>query len=209
MSIFTRSIIAGCALLTISLLTGSCDSVPPAVPENLNVYPDSPRAMIVTWDFDVYGGDLLEDFEFRIYRDDYYVGDTWAELFFVDYGLEPATEYCYRVSSVYSDPFSDDEGPKSSMVCAETYPLNSLSGAITLQGKGVEGVSLTLASTYPAWGTYHLLTDPAGNYLFKELENGNYLLTPSKPGYTFSPGEVSLRVLNGERAIVDFWASYE
>lgn len=206
MNMCKRLLITGWSILALSLLAAGCDTVPPTVPENLNVYPDSPRAMIVTWDFDLYGEETLGDFEFRVYRDNYYIGDTWAELFFVDYGLEPATAYCYRVSSVYSNPFSDDEGPQSATVCAETYPLSSVSGVITFQGKGVEGVSLTLASTYPDWGTYYSLTDSTGNYLFPELENGNYLLTPSKPGYTFSPGDVSLRVLNGDSAIVDFVA---
>lgn len=64
-----------------------------------------------------------------------------------------------------------------------------LSGNVTLDAVGLEGVSITLTGgTYT--GANPVLTDVDGNYLFNgTFQNGNrtWTITPSLAGYTFDP----------------------
>lgn len=60
-----------------------------------------------------------------------------------------------------------------------------ISGVITNNGEGIEGVTVTLNGDIFLETT----TDGDGNYIFddKNITTGNYTITPSKAGYTFSP----------------------
>lgn len=59
----------------------------------------------------------------------------------------------------------------------------SISGTVTLNGVGQSGVSMALTGTSTGTTT----TDGSGNYSFGSLTNGNYTVTPSLTGYTFTP----------------------
>src|SRR5262245_47327506 len=65
----------------------------------------------------------------------------------------------------------------------------SISGTIT----GATAVTVNL--TGAAIGTTP--TDANGNYSFGSVANGNYILTPSKPGYSFSPVSIAVTVNGG------------
>jgi hypothetical protein len=59
----------------------------------------------------------------------------------------------------------------------------SISGTITSGGTPIEGVAVTL--TGPVNAT--VSTNPFGVYIFNNLPNGTYTITPSDPNYNFSP----------------------
>jgi inhibitor of cysteine peptidase len=60
-------------------------------------------------------------------------------------------------------------------------PTYSISG--TVGGAVASGVTITLTGT----GSVITITDSSGNYSFSGTANGNYTITASKTGYTFSP----------------------
>jgi len=49
-------------------------------------------------------------------------------------------------------------------------------------------------------------TDASGNYSFSSLPNGSYVVTPSQPGYTFSPSTTSVSISGASKAGVNFAA---
>jgi photosystem II stability/assembly factor-like uncharacterized protein len=72
----------------------------------------------------------------------------------------------------------------------------TISGQVTLSGVGLSGVSLALGGSAPNTTT----TDSSGNYSFTGLASGgNYTITPSLPGYTFSPVDASFTNLNANQ----------
>lgn len=64
----------------------------------------------------------------------------------------------------------------------------SILGRVTENTSGLHGVIVTLGSTAT------VLTDANGNYSFSVLADGEYVLTPSKPGYTFAPSSAIVTV---------------
>jgi hypothetical protein len=56
---------------------------------------------------------------------------------------------------------------------------------VTLSGVGLGGVTMTLNGSYNNGST--TVTNPSGYYYFYEPSGGNYIVTPTKSGYTFSP----------------------
>jgi hypothetical protein len=67
-------------------------------------------------------------------------------------------------------------------------PTYSISG--TVSGAISANVTINLIGTSTAIAT----TDSAGNYNFLGLSNGTYTVTPSKSGYTFTPGNAPVSV---------------
>lgn len=67
-----------------------------------------------------------------------------------------------------------------------------ISGTVTLNSAAFPAVTISLSGTV----SVDTVTDAGGNYTFTGLSNGNYILTPSKAGYTFNPGSLAV-TLNG------------
>ena len=63
------------------------------------------------------------------------------------------------------------------------WPLDHWAISGTVTGAVQQGVTMTLSGTSSATTT----TDGSGNYSFSDLSNGNYTVTPTLAGYTFSP----------------------
>jgi hypothetical protein len=82
---------------------------------------------------------------------------------------------------------------------ANTY---SVSG--TVSGAIVAGVTISLRG---GTGIISTTTDVNGNYSFTAVAEGSYELTPSKTGYTFSPGCVFIAVVGASLAGQDFTSS--
>jgi hypothetical protein len=67
-------------------------------------------------------------------------------------------------------------------ICDHSATTNTISGKVTnSSGAPVSGVTLTTNTGLVT------STDSAGNYSFTNLAAGTYTITPSKPGFTFSP----------------------
>ncbi len=80
-----------------------------------------------------------------------------------------------------------------------------ISGQITLGGNALNGIVMTLSGTTAATTR----TDLNGNYVFPGLTSGgNYTVTPSLSGYTFTPPSRSLTNLTTESSGVNFTACF-
>jgi uncharacterized protein (DUF2141 family) len=83
---------------------------------------------------------------------------------------------------------------------ATTYTLSgSVSGAIQ------DGVTVSIARGVDTIGT--VSTSGGGGYSFAGLVDGGYLLTPSKPGYTFSPTTITATVAGANLTAQNFSAT--
>lgn len=100
--------------------------------------------------------------------------------------------YDATTADVSTIEFTTDDSP----------PAFSLSGNVALEssGAGLSGVILTLE---PGGAT--ATSDSAGDYYFAAVTAGQYTLTPTLAGYTFSPEYYNLN-LNGLATDVDFSA---
>lgn len=73
-------------------------------------------------------------------------------------------------------------------------PMYSISGMVSGSGgEPVPEVTLTLSGDL----TRTAVTGPLGQYVFKDLPNGSYTVTPSKAGYTFTPVSSSALIIDG------------
>lgn len=90
--------------------------------------------------------------------------------------------------------------PQSPVSTGVTY---SIYGSVTLNAYGLEGASVNL--TGPAIGNGP--TGQLGSFAFSGLPNGNYIIEPSKVGYTFVPSTQSVVINGGNITGVNFTAT--
>jgi plastocyanin len=86
-------------------------------------------------------------------------------------------------------------------VQAVTY---SISGQTALDnGSGLSGVTVALTGA----SSDNVITDTSGNYTFTGLDNGSYIITPSRTGFTFSPTGNTQTVSGADITGVNFTAT--
>jgi beta-glucanase (GH16 family) len=102
-------------------------------------------------------------------------------------------------SSWPSCPLSAYGVSTGSSVPPSTY---SISGTIGSAANGA-GSTVVLSGTANASTT----ADASGNFTFTGLANGSYALTPSKPGFSFSPSSLNVTVNGANLAGVNFMAN--
>ncbi len=73
----------------------------------------------------------------------------------------------------------------------------SVSGTIASNGTGLQGVIVSVSGASTT-------TDSGGNYSFGGLTNGNYTITPSSSGYSFSPSNTTISVNNANVTVPNF-----
>jgi hypothetical protein len=74
-------------------------------------------------------------------------------------------------------------------ICDHSATTNTVAGKVTYSdGVPASGVTLTTNTGLVT------STDSAGNYSFTNLAAGSYTITPSKPGFTFTPGSLTATV---------------
>jgi hypothetical protein len=89
-------------------------------------------------------------------------------------------------SSGYGDGSMDGSYGGSS-----TPAIYSISGMVSHSGKALQGTTVTLTGSPRRTST---TTNMSGNYSFTGLANGNYVVTPSWPGYTFTPTSTAVTI---------------
>ncbi|MCM0080321.1 hypothetical protein L4X63_01850 [Geomonas sp. Red32] len=75
-----------------------------------------------------------------------------------------------------------------------------VSGAVTLNGAGLDGVSIGTSGAT-------VTTDSSGAYTIAGLSNGSYAVTPAKAGYFFSPASIPVTVQGGDLTGQNFTAT--
>jgi CSLREA domain-containing protein len=86
---------------------------------------------------------------------------------------------------------------------ATNAPFYSVSGTVTNNGVGLTGVTVTLGGSQPGIRT----TDVNGAYSFTLSGGGNYTVTPSLLGFSFSPASLVFNNLASDQTAANFTAS--
>ena len=86
---------------------------------------------------------------------------------------------------------------------ATNAPFYSVSGTVTNNGIGLTGVTVTLGGSQPGIRT----TDGNGAYSFTLPGGGNYTVTPSLLGFSFSPASLVFNNLASDQTAANFTAS--
>ncbi|HEX8069879.1 MAG TPA: carboxypeptidase regulatory-like domain-containing protein, partial [Pyrinomonadaceae bacterium] len=122
-----------------------------------------------------------------------------------DYTVQPCG--CGAGNFSFSPPLRNFTGLNADQTADFTgTPLYQIQGSITSVGNnfGVGGVTVTLSGAASATA----ITNVDGSYFFPNgLPNGNYTVTPSRPGYTFTPVNRTLTNLSADQFSVNFTTS--
>jgi hypothetical protein len=86
---------------------------------------------------------------------------------------------------------------------ATIAPFYSISGTVTNNGVGLGGATVTLGGSQSLVRT----TDSNGNYSFTVAGGGNYTVTPSLLGFTFSPPSLTFNNLGADQTTANFAAT--
>ncbi len=81
-------------------------------------------------------------------------------------------------------------------------PKSAISGAVTFNGLGLQGVSMTLSGQTSDSTT----TAQNGTYTFTNLPNGSYTIIPDLDGYTFNPASIDGTISGSNISGQDFRA---
>jgi inhibitor of cysteine peptidase len=76
----------------------------------------------------------------------------------------------------------------------------TISGTITLNGQGLSGVTVSCSAGSAT-------TNSSGAYTISNVTNGSFTMTPSKSGYTFTPGSLTATVSSGNVSNENFTAT--
>ena len=205
--------------LFFSFMSAGCSGFgPPDRPRHVEATALSQDRIYLTWtctDEEIYvwpnPEPVTPQVSYYIYRDGSELADV-EDLEYTDTGLVPDTLYCYRVSSYWDDSIFDwfyvQESDPSRETCEWTYPLNTVSGSVSLAGAGFEGVEVQLIRSLGFPSVSATTTTGAGGYFtFNDLENFQYEVLPVMDGYVFSPALYTLNLVNESATGIDFTAS--
>jgi len=125
---------------------------------------------------------------------------TFTALANGTYTITPShTSYSFSPASLSTTVNGANVAGKNFTATAQTY---SISGTIS-PAAGGNGATVTLSGATSATTT----ANSAGNYVFTGLANGTYAVTPSRTGYTFSPGAQGATVNGANVSGVNFTAT--
>lgn len=126
-----------------------------------------------------------------------------------NYTITPSrTDYAFNPSSISATVNHANLSGQNFTSVSTIIPTYTISGKVS--GAVAAGVTITLTGT----GSSTTITDSSGNYSFDNAADGNYSLTASLSGYSFSPGSISVTVaganLTGQNftSVFDYTGSY-
>ena len=108
----------------------------------------------------------------------------------------------YVVTPKFSDYAFTPEGKDVTVTDSGVYDINfsinlwAISG--TVQGDKVDGVTITLDSGQS------VVSGADGSFIFENIQDGTYTVTPSLDGYTFTPENTSVTVAGADVNGIDF-----
>ncbi len=82
----------------------------------------------------------------------------------------------------------------------QVYDIQGQVTSSTVPGLGIFDVTVTLSGSASA----STITDANGSYTFQDLLPGNYTVTPSKPGFTFNPVNLTFNSLSVDQLGANF-----
>ncbi|MCK9603543.1 MAG: carboxypeptidase regulatory-like domain-containing protein [Candidatus Omnitrophica bacterium] len=187
---------------TVTVISNITLKTIPSAPSNLSAQGISPYQINLVW------ADNSEDETgFRIQRSSDSAFSSFTTLLapagatsFTNTGLTPGTRYYYRVFA-YSQ-FGPSEHSNIVNAATQNIPTAAILGCVTtIAGIAVGDVTINFSGPGNP-GTAQ--TDTLGRYEKPGLVTGTYTVTPSKPGYTFTPASLSVNLTGSNRTNVNF-----
>ena len=119
---------------------------------------------------------------------------TFSNVVDGSYAVTPTrTNYTFAPANI-NVTISGSNQPNQDFTGTYVPPTYSISGTVqTSTGAAINGVTVTLSGT----GSGSTTTDASGNYIFSNLVNGSYAVTPAKTNYTFAPTDINV-TLSGD-----------
>jgi hypothetical protein len=183
--------------LTFTTATGSTpDTMPPSVPTGLAATAISTSQINLSWNPST---DNVGVTGYKIFRGGSQVA-TSATTTYQDTALSAATSYTYNVAAF--DAAGNTSMQSASATATTTANTFQLSGSIS-PATSASGATLTLSGA----GSGSTTADASGNFAFAGLANGSYTVTPTRVGFTFSPGSQTTTINGGNVTGVNFTAT--
>jgi hypothetical protein len=105
------------------------------------------------------------------------------------YTVTPSYTGCIFTPNYNNITLIGADSPGNNFISVAVAPTTyGISGAVS--GAHINGVTITLTGA----ATTSTTTDKNGNYSFSDLANGNYTVTPSYTGYTFTFSNMAVKV---------------
>jgi fibronectin type 3 domain-containing protein len=206
----TRSAASSPALsVTTGAVVNVGDTTPPSTPANLTASATA-NAVALTWTASVKStGDGIVA-GYRVYRDGVQIAGVTpqsagaATISYIDNSVRANSSYRYTVRA-FDNPGNLSGASNEISVTTPTQVANSntISGRVTINGIGLAGITLNITGD----GTGSFITDANGFYSGPVLY-GAYTITPSAPGYLFTPTSKSVAVSSLNRPVQDFSAVF-
>ena len=181
------------------------DTTPPTAPSGLSA--TSVRYPVLTWTAST--DDSSGVAGYLVYRavgsgSFTQLGTVTGAVTFTDIMTSQATAYSYKVVA-YDAARNRSIDSNTVTVTTPTFipgdiPTYTLSGRVTYNGAGVQGVVMTIIGT----GFGSAITAADGTYSFTKVINGGYSISAALPGFVFSPGNRSFSVHDADISGLDF-----
>jgi chitodextrinase len=199
----TRSAFSATITVTTALPVDTTDLTPPTAPTNLTLNSVTSSAVDLVWTASATSATGKKAAGYKVYRDGAQIADV-ATLEFVDATVAASSTYAYTVKSYDAlGILSDSSNQVVATTPAQTTSTFSVSGRVTLNGIGLQGVVLTITGA----GSGSTVTDTNGNYSFTQVRTGRYNVTPTLTPYQFQPGNQSVAVTIANVFAIDFAAA--
>ncbi|MBI4651022.1 hypothetical protein HY745_07035 [Candidatus Desantisbacteria bacterium] len=103
-------------------------------------------------------------------------------------------------NSFYNSSSAHTHNTSDASFIATPISAHGISGKISLNGNTFTDVTVTLSGA----GSGNAITDINGNYFFTGLANGDYIVTPSKAGFIFTPLNQNVNINSADKANINF-----
>ncbi len=128
---------------------------------------------------------------------------SFASLVDGAYTVTPSRGGSTFVPTSRSVTLAGADSPANNFAATATPISHAISGAVTVGGSPLSGVTMTLSGA----GSGTTTTSSTGTYSFASLADGAYTVTPSRGGYTFAPTNRSVTLVGADSAGNNFAAT--
>lgn len=173
------------------------DKTAPTAPQNLTAAVTT-STVTLSWGA---ATDNVGVTSYYVFRDGVFVTSV-ATLSFTDSAVNSGAVYTYEVKA--RDAAGNLSFASNSVAATTTViPTFTISGKVTLNGTGLASVFVLVSGQ----GSGIAVTDANGNYSLPGVRAGNYTVTPTITGFTFTPVTTSVVVTTANVTGVDFTAT--
>lgn len=172
------------------------DTTAPTAPANLAVASATTTSVALSWDAST---DAVGVTAYYVYRNGVFMAAVTTPSY-TDTTVAASTQYSYEVKARDLAGNLSAAGTVSATTPAPVTTTYSISGRVTYNGTGLQGVTVLVTGA----GSGVVATDADGNYALTGARAGSYTITPSRSGYAFTPTNRAVTVGTADVIVADF-----